>query len=170
MYLIIDTLWRSEKMNFEEYEKEISNISEEKLKSFLESCFEFDKKLLAIRICGWTPSWNDGEPCYHNQDCHILFEDDYVCEVDYFNDEFSEIINKIFEEKGELLSGWTSKFYGGINLKEIDKESENRKRVIESIISEYYSRAIYDTNYLIVAIRKNDKVEITIDDDYECGY
>lgn len=63
---------------FEKYASEVRRDFSELQEEFMDLCksvFDFLPGLKAIIITGWTPYFNDGDPCVHSEDVALIFPD-----------------------------------------------------------------------------------------------
>ncbi|WNV47286.1 hypothetical protein ENKO_177 [Klebsiella phage fENko-Kae01] len=125
----------------------VEKHGKEMVQSFFEDLFNKYPNLDMVFIYGYTPGFNDGEPCYHIQ-YNIIDSDeiqDYV--YDYIDDldEDIEINHKISNEQS----------------REIDKEIDS----IDGLLEEEYG-----TDWYILVKRNEDGSVELQDGDYDCGY
>lgn len=161
---------------FESYHEEIMNqkhYGEDTFKDFIKQCFDHCPELLAVSIRGWTPGFNDGDPCYHDESTSILFTDDAVGPEweDYFCEDFEEVCSLIKAEK-QVPAAWDPKcmYYSGMNFSAIDALKDlPRKRVINAINSQFYAEHAYNTNYRITVKKTSEGIDFNYEQ-YECGY
>lgn len=133
-------------------DNKIAELLNRGVEQFLDPYIEGEP--LYIYIQGWTPDFNDGEPCLHSVDW---------CEgreiVEY---EHHETNASIFEG----ITAEQLKTSRRIIEIESQKFSDYRKSV-DAIIR--YLDFKYETNYHCLIICKNNTVTL-IKEDYECGY
>lgn len=161
---------------FESYHEEVmnqTNYGEETLKDFLSKCFGYCPELLAVCVRGWTPGFNDGDPCYHHEEISILFTDDAFGSEweDFFCDDFEELCSAIKAEK-QSPADWNPEYmyYSGMSLATIAAlEDLPRKRVINAIKGQFYAEHSYGTNYLVIAQRTDEGNDFNYEQ-YDCGY
>jgi len=161
---------------FQEYHKEIMSqkrYGEDTFKDFIETCFKHCPDLLAIRLRGWTPSFNDGDPCYHSEDLKVLFRDD-VYGFDWavhFHEKYESICEEIFLIKA-TPSRWNEKemHYGGMSREDIAALGDcPKKRVLYAIRNQFYAEHAYGTDYELIIDRTEEGTDIEYRQ-YECGY
>lgn len=144
---------------YEEINAELNKRIAENGKVFLEQVFQeiFDRHegLNVVCIVGYTPSFNDGDPCTHNQYTFVGNTStwgsiDFVDEIGNFEDDF-----EYDEEEGTHLNS---------NCKTLsDVESQ------VAAYDEIFER-VYDTNYRIV-VTKDETGKVSVNcDEYYCGY
>lgn len=109
-------------------------------------------KLVVIR--GWTPGFNDGEPCNHSQETFVgrcswreyLDFEDYSAVAEYFEYD---------EETGEHINSACK------TLDEVAEEVE--------VYAELVERVFY-TNFLVQVCLDDEGDVKVIEDEYWCGY
>jgi hypothetical protein len=105
-----------------------------------------------ITIIGYTPGFNDGEPCEHSSDYMFGYSDlenyggEYLME-DWFEDQ-EELIEKLLE-------------------KEVKVPAEV-KTFVATALDEYFEKKL-GTNYRVHIIFENGTYRIE-EDEYDCGY
>lgn len=150
------------KQLLEEYEK-VSAALNEKIqqggKKFMEELFQevFSQHegLDVIGIVGYTPSFNDGEPCTHSHYIYTgakLSYGDYIDFVDEVGD-FEEDFEYDEEDDDHINSKCPT-------LKEAKDQIEAYDEIIERV---------YGTNFRIVVKRTSNGVEIAYEE-YDPGY
>lgn len=123
------------------------NHGEEMIQELFERLFSSTSALDVVFIYGYTPGFNDGDPCYHRQ---------YV-EVG------SDEVNERIEEYLDILDEDES-YNDNLSSDEADE-------IVSSIdeLSDLFEQ-IYDTDFYVIARRAEDgSIEIHIGD-YDCGY
>lgn len=125
----------------------VKGHSKEMIQDLFNELFTKYKNLDVVFIYGYTPGFNDGDPCYHRQ---------YV-EVD--SEEITERVEEyldLLDEEVEYNSNLT-----GDEISDITDSVDDLEDLFEHI---------YDTDYYIIA-RKEEDGSITIDNgEYDCGY
>jgi len=109
-----------------------------------------DKKPLYIYIEGYTPSFNDGEPCIH--DSYAYGKDELIVDYDilvYSKDLFGDIDNNVLSRSRSWPTD--TSFYEAIGAVEEALEFK------------------YGTDYHVLITLKDGNVSY-VKDDYECGY
>lgn len=78
-----------------EIEKRTKDLQKDKYDLFLNFCKECLKlpKVKRISGLGYTPGFNDGEPCYHRQDVGLNYNDYNVDDMDFHQYE-KECVNE----------------------------------------------------------------------------
>lgn len=132
-----------------------------------------------IRIIGYTPSFNDGEPCEHLVNYEIDVYNCFLKEIGccyledilyYFGitgDEVNEI-EYFFKNKPknkEDFEGINSKY--GINFGPPENKTDVQ-RFVDLVAVPYFNKK-FKTNYMVTLIFKNGGVEEQIEE-YDCGY
>lgn len=130
-----------------ELRKEIYNILDKGIEQFLLPYAE-DSKKLYIYIQGYTPDFNDGDPCRHS--------------VDVYKKE--EILNYIFEEEEEIFSGISKEDIKNSR----DWPDKNDFRDCLEEVGEVLTNK-YTTDFQVLITLKDGKIHY-IKDEYNCGY
>jgi hypothetical protein len=159
--------------------------SEAKLKNILREIFDVIPGLTHIEVVGYTPSFNDGDPCTHDQyltdqndQQHILIKDektqivnlpDYLYDFMENSDEaeslFECTLQEIFTHPAVIANGWAP--YSLVETNKEDRISINK--IISSRKVSLLCEDIYGTNFGLLIYPKEDSVEI-IRCDYDCGW
>lgn len=129
---------RKEKIN------SAKNNFKDHLLTYLKPMFDQYKNLDYIRFIGYTPSFNDGEPCEHTSYIDL---DEYESDEEWMNNET------------------TSKTLNENLTRDEEKEISKYAGSIETIIE-----AIYYTNYEITVLRDDDSLSVDVNEEYDCGY
>lgn len=157
---------------FEETQKIIDeiNLAKKQLtdnvkENFFTKLFEEFSDLNVVMIQGSTPSFNDGEPCYHSQDVFTgsywtsYSEYKYYDFTDYeYYDEFG--VGEDDEGNINAEDHINNKVPNDV-LKEIKSQLNNMDDIFQDI---------YDTNFLITIKREEDGSVSVTEDEYDCGY
>ena len=123
------------------------NASKETLKPEFKKLFADHPGLKGFAYLAWTPGFNDGDPCYRN-------ENSFVGEGDGAED-YNEVAEFLFAENDISIN------------KDCLTIEQARKDV--ALFSDVFE-LMYDTNY-IVKVSINDDGEVSIEqDEYDCGY
>lgn len=155
---------------YEEVNAELNKQISENGKQFLESVFQeiFDENegLKLIYIRGWTPGFNDGEPCTHSQESFVGYSQNYyshyrqsnVTSYDFDDYELYEEFDVEFDENDNVVSHVNSEC----------KTLERAKQQVDAY--EELIERVYETNFEIkVTLNENGKT--VVDHDwYDCGY
>lgn len=104
--------------------------------------------LIAIR--GWTPSFNDGDPCTHSQDCVILDPKDPALPED--EDDFAEFVAELICEE-----------YPDRVLKHRDPLVQVIRGMEEAL------ETAFETGWKLTFVLRNGEVFYE-HDYYDCGY
>lgn len=150
------------KQLMEEYEKvnaalneKIQREGEKFMEELFQEVFSQHEGLNVIGIVGYTPSFNDGEPCTHS---HYIYTGAKLSYGDYVD--FVEEVGNFeedFEYNEEDNDHANSKC---LTLGEAKDQIEAYDEIIERV---------YDTNFRIVVKRTTDGVEIE-HEEYDPGY
>lgn len=143
---------------------------EKELIELMEFIFEYDKRLLLITFIGHTPSWNDGDPCYHSSYFEVLTTeglidpDGYLVEsieddLDYDNDEDELLIT---EARAVPL-------IKPISTSVLEKEVKLDKKIESILNSQKLVDYIWDTNYMVKFYLTKEGVKV-IGEYYESDY
>lgn len=154
---------------YEEINAELNKQISENGKQFLESVFQeiFDENegLKLIYIVGYTPGFNDGEPCTHSQES-------YVGASHFWNYLGKDEISYDFDDR-ELYEEFEVEFDEDANtvLSHINSQCKTLDQVVKQVAAyEELIERVYETNFEIkVTLDENGKA--VVDHDwYDCGY
>lgn len=148
---------------FEEYKTHLAAIKslvksdgDAMVKGFFEALFAEHEKLDMVLVYGYTPSFNDGDPCSHSQ--YSIFVGDEINDtVDLWDLLEIDVDDEDNEDSLE-----------NINSKLSSTEAQKIERKIDAI--DDLLERVYDTDFYVLARRLEDGT-IDIDfGDYDCGY
>lgn len=111
-----------------------------------------DEDPIYVYIQGYTPGFNDGEPCehssyfYYGEDLKSFAEEYESDDVQEFLDPFKDGFNSVDEER------------------DLDPTFHKAVDIADDIIHNYYG-----TDYQVMLVIGNGSVKM-IKEDYECGY
>lgn len=143
---------------YEQVNAELNKQIKENGKAFMESLFQeiFDRHegLKVAAIVGYTPGFNDGDPCSHSHQVFTGYKArswyDFQEEAGNFEEDFE------YDEESKTC------------INDACKSLEQARIDIE-IYDEIIER-VYDTDFRIVITKGEDgKVSVSVDE-YECGY
>lgn len=130
-----------------------------------------------ITIRGYTPGFNDGEPCEHGADFWVNIEQHWGDEVDMtsdLEDVFYELVDYKnwnretrqydVSEKGLRINNEICERHGHV----FDTPSAEIIKAIEAVIYDSIEED-YGTNYYVTFILKDGKF-VREEGDYDCGY
>lgn len=146
-------------------ETEIKEGGEVMLKELFKEIFDKHEGLKVVAFIGYTPSFNDGEPCIHDQAAYVGKYTSYSSDPSkgYFDFEDYTTREELYEAFGynKEAEVKTCVNSGCKTLKEACTEVDVCSEIIEQI---------YSTNFLVV-IKRQENGDVTIDpDDYDCGH
>lgn len=153
---------------YEEVNAELNKQISENGKQFLESVFQeiFDQNegLKLIYILGWTPGFNDGEPCTHSQESFV--GDSH--HVGYLNREYYD-----FDDR-ELYEEFEVEFDEEDNdavISHINADCKTLDQVAKQVAAyEELVERVYNTNFEI-KVTVDDEGKVVVEQDwYDCGY
>lgn len=154
---------------FEEVNKElnaqIAANGKEFIKSVFQEIFDQHKGLKLIKIIGWTPGFNDGEPCTHSQETVVgkshtwTYRGDPHISYDFGDREMYEEFDVEFAEDGDTV------------LSHINSDCETLDAVASQVVVyEELVERVFDTNFDIeFRLEEDGSVSVSVDD-YDCGY
>ena len=147
---------------YEEVNKQLNKQIQENGKEFIQNLFQdiFDqhKGLKFVMVRGWTPGFNDGEPCTHSQETFVgrVSWGTYHDFSDYeLYDDFECVFD---EDSDDVVSHINS---GCESLDEVYVQVEAYSEIIERV---------FNTNFEIKASLNTDGKVVVIEDEYWCGY
>lgn len=138
-----------------ELNKQIQENGKKVIEELFQGVFDENKGLQFVMIRGSTPSFNDGEPCYHSQETFLGCKTKYG---DYDFSDYSLEEDFEFEDTDE----------GVVHL---NSSCETLDKVYSSItVYDEIIERIYDTNFeLRVSLDETGKVVVD-HEYYDCGY
>lgn len=118
---------------------------------------EYGEQLNIITLIGYTPGFNDGEPCTHSSDWGVGygFLADHGLEdsmEEWFEDEEGEVQEELIEE---LMN------------KDVEVPQEV-KDFISQVLDPYFEEKL-ETDYRVTVFFENGTYRIE-EEDYDCGY
>jgi hypothetical protein len=162
--------------------KDVDNrVSKDFLKGKLREIFDALPDLTHIEMYGYTPGFNDGDPCYHRQyvtgkkdEYHVLRKGGSIkCVHEEWIRDLSE---DSYDEGGfetDLFSPSQLKALYGWAPYSIQEISPETRRAVNTIMSSQqmkaYITSVYDTNFCLLIYPEGGSVEI-LDDEYDCGH
>jgi hypothetical protein len=133
---------------------------------FVNAVFAEFPALNRVVVRGYTPSFNDGDPCTHSHEVYLTFED--FCELNEYEIEEGE-------DRVVRYNGYTHEyeFIDGVdqtafNVDLAEEHAELIKRafgVFDEAIED-----IFNTDFLLTWTRRDDASVAFEKGDYECGY
>lgn len=149
---------------FEEYNSHLNAIRKlvkesgsEMVTGFFETLFAEHPNMDVALVYGYTPGFNDGDPCSHTQYC--AFDAEEINDTFDFYDYFGDL--DIDEDEVDDL---TSK----LNSKLQNKEAYEVERKIDDV--EELLERVYGTDFYLCVLRKEDGTIEINEGDYDCGY
>lgn len=154
---------------YEEVNAELNKQIAENGKQFLESVFQeiFDQNdgLKLVYIIGWTPGFNDGEPCTHSQESFVgsshtwSYRGEERLSYDFDDRELYEELEVEFEEDSDEV------------VKHINSDCKTLDLVSKQISAyEELVERVYNTNFEIKVTLNSDGKVVVDQDWYDCGY
>lgn len=143
---------------YEQVNKELNKQIKENGNAFVEALFQeiFDQHegLNFVLIRGYTPGFNDGEPCTHSQNTFVGANDygNYLDFEDY------ELYEEFGVEEGETENHINKDCK---SLKEAKAQIEAYDEIIERV---------FITNFDLKVTKGEDGKVKVVEDDYWCGY
>lgn len=112
--------------------------------------------LNAVAILGWTPGFNDGEPCTHSS--HV----------------FAGVVNSYgmdFDDYGEVSDFAMDHTPDGAQGPNDSLSAHDRTKVAEELlVLDEVLEFLWETNYRMTAYRDEDGLVVIEIDHYDCGY
>ncbi|MNG09106.1 hypothetical protein D3C84_925080 [compost metagenome] len=127
------------------------------MKEMLKVVYDQNPGLERIVFLGWTPSFNDGEPCEHRDYVYVGKSSSYSDGSVYFDySDYSEVEEFFTDDEGD-------KYYNA-DLKNFDEVIAQVESVLEII------RRIHTTNFMVsVSLDESGEVQVDVDE-YDPGY
>lgn len=148
----IDTLIATIKQKQEEYRTEQERIINEELGPILARICE-EHNIPGVMLYGYTPGFNDGDPCTHRQSTGEWYEGEELHGYQFESDEQEQLGNKIQEGLGSY--------------------SNDARRTVEALFEplEDAFETTFGTNwFLIWEYEPVSKTMVIQRGDYDCGY
>ncbi len=153
---------------YEEVNAELNKQIQENGTAFMQSVFQeiFDKNpgLKLVYILGWTPGFNDGEPCTHSQEAYVgsSYQPSWRDQPYYdFDDRelFDEFEVEWDEEDNDKV------------VSHINSECKTLNDVLAQVnVYDELVERVYNTDFEL-KIHLNDAGKVVVDHDwYDCGY
>lgn len=143
---------------YEQVNKELNKQIKENGNEFVEALFQeiFDQHegLNFVMIRGYTPGFNDGEPCTHSQNTFVG-ANDYGSYLDF---EDYELYEEFGVEEGETENHVNKDCK---TLKEAKAQIEAYDEIIERV---------FITNFDLKITKSEDGKVKVVEDEYWCGY
>lgn len=125
------------------------------------ACFDEYPSLLNISFSGYTPEWNDGEPCEHIDFYGYILENGYFAEDDLWSDGLSE--NEFFLETDAIIMIPSSYDKDEIDLLGFGDRPKKLSVVLSGM--KELVRSLHGTNYVIQFHRKDNGSDIVLSED-----
>lgn len=148
-----------------EFEAELRKSAETNLAEIFKELFDKHQGLRKIVYQGYTPSFNDGEPCEHSSQgsvCNVHWKT-YPSGNKWLT---GDDLHEQYEEFFELESDEETNYVKHINSECLDLDAaEQDVATLSEIID-----IVYYTNF-VVYITLEDNGSVTVEsDEYDCGY
>jgi hypothetical protein len=149
-----------------EFEAELRKSAETNLAEIFKELFDKHQGLRKIVYQGYTPSFNDGEPCEHSSlgsVCNVYWMEYYKGEGQYLS---GDDLHEQYEEFFELESDEETYYIKHANSECLDLDAaEQDVTTLSEIID-----IVYYTNF-VVYITLEDDGSVTVEsNEYDCGY
>lgn len=156
---------------YEEVNAELNKQIQENGNAFITQVFQeiFDQNegLKYIHIIGWTPGFNDGEPCTHSQESAVGSSHTY-----YSNYYGRDVVSHDFEDR-EWFDEFEVKFSEGSNtvVSHINSGCKTLDRVAKQVSAyDELIERVFNTNFEL-KISTDDNGKVVVDEEYyNCGY
>lgn len=143
---------------------------QDEFRELIEAVFAADERILLILFRGYTPGFNDGDPCYHSGSFGILTTDGLYDSEDVIWEECENEGYVDSEEDAVLLDEFMGvKLDKPISSHIIYRDVKVDKKISATIEGQNLVEAIYDTNYLVKVYRSGNTIKIE-HEEYYCGY
>lgn len=150
----------------------IITAGEDKLQEVAKSVFEEVEGLNKFVILGYTPNFNDGEPCTHEGLYgfgNYIWLESYSKNGEYFviGDDVGEFeeVKEFFELEEDYTIGSHAKDVNYVNKGVTDQQAVYKLLKHLSFVCEM----LYETNYIIYFSKEDGLVKVN-KEDYWCGY
>lgn len=142
-------------------EQMIKDDREKAAKEIFGSIFLGYPGLNRIALVGYTPSFNDGDPCEHDGFVFTGYSDDGIPDYEYELSMEDELDEFFFEDGEERIEPFNQ-----IESEKIDRDIVRAVMAFDDIIHQ-----IYGTNYLLKVSYDRDTETVSVEEDeYDCGH
>ena len=151
----------------EQARKDALSNAETSLADVFKEFFQRHEGMKKVLFIGYTPSFNDGEPCLNSSDVanglysRQIRDDSYriICDDYSHYKKYKQFFDLVVTEEGGIVSFANDQFKGDVAAMNTDLET-----IIQVI------DMLYATNYEVkVSLRDDGSVEL-IHEEYDCGY
>jgi hypothetical protein len=162
------------------------SAAKDEFRGMMESLFDAYPDLLAVSLKGWTPGFNDGDPCTHSEEMIAVFRD-YILSDDtwheYSGDEDIELsggvvkaadlsptFSGVIHTPRSIIDGKGGRYDRSVG-QWVDYLVELPSLVPAAKLLAYQplSHHGWDTDYILFVSRTDDGINIE-HDHYDCGY
>ncbi len=171
---------------YEKYAQELpdNSLLMAELNAMMEACFLEFPKLNAIILYGWTPGFNDGEPCEHSSEFVLFFNDIITGDgliIDMLDDEFGYAL----KEDNEFTAEEIVTAGHNLDIRRVSPEVDSDDKIVYSgdkkigsdvarlvtlISSQPLSDQIWRTNYSTLVVRNSNSGVDVSHKKYDCGW
>ena len=127
--------------------------------------FSKPQKAKLIYIIGWTPGFNDGEPCTHSQESFVgsshtwSYRGEECLSYDFDDYELFDEFDVEFNESGDVILSHINSDCKTLDL--VSKQVNAYEELVERV---------YNTNFEL-KVTLNSEGKVVVDQDwYDCGY
>lgn len=146
-------------------QKEAGTLAKEIAEAFLRE----EPSIKVFTVCGYTPSFNDGDPCTHSSDLYLNCLEESGTKFSYDEpEELFEVFGKealVREEKYDSYYFKDDPEYGSEEYKRIDKKSTLLFEILDAYLEDRY-----DTNYALNCWLDKEGNFNWEEEEYYCGY
>ncbi len=145
---------------------------QEELKVVFKDIFDKHPGLKKFAYLGYTPGFNDGDPCYHSgqssvgvfEKCYSNYSQQHYYSSDCENTELEEFLS----EQGQSCDDTDA---DEEELTSVNKDCATLQQASYDVAAlEDIVELVYDTDY-IIKVELNDDGSVSVDvDDYDCGH
>jgi len=141
----------------------------DEFKELLEAVFAAEEKIQLIVFRGYTPSFNDGDPCRHSSGISVLTTDGLEDDDEIVWPDVEEHYDDTIENAVLLDEVFGVRLATPVSSHIFDSTTAISKKVDRVIYGNDLADIIYDTNYLVKVYRTANGITIE-HKEYHCGW
>lgn len=126
----------------------------ELLQDHFKEYFERNPNVTCVRLCGYTPGFNDGDPCTFNMQDPMIYTGEPLESIE----DYSGLEEDGSSSDESFVSSWGARKNESLTKAFNDDLLDIHESVITSILNPYGFRVFVT------------KDAIEVEDDYDCGY
>lgn len=144
---------------------------QDEFRELMEAVFAADDRIVMVAFKGYTPGFNDGDPCYHSGD-YAIFTTEGMTSYDemIWHDVEEDATDSSRPEDAVLINNLLGMdLHKPISSHAIDMTPKLDKKIKMTIAGQDLVENIWETNYYVKVVRSGSGVKIE-SESYYCGY